>query len=286
MTHTDLRERVLDAILRVKNETPFAPSITNSVTINFVANAQLAVGGSAAMVYLPDEGETMAYASKSLYINIGTDFPFYHDTLPRTAKACSECGNAWVLDPVAIGIGSQRTEVLHAFKQYPPKIIRGNASEIISLANLWNLEVPQDKNGSSARGVDSTCDVDSAREAAIALAHFTGGAVAVSGESDLVTDGKIICRCFGGSHLMPLVTGMGCSLGGVCSVYSCVAEPFIAALCGTLLYNKAALLAEKKCSGPASFCTAFLDSLYKITHTDPKKFGAKKLTSFDFTVEG
>ena len=285
ITHTELHERVLNAILRVKNETPFAPSITNSVTINFVANAQLAVGGSAAMVCLPDEGEAMAYASKSLYINIGTDFPFYRDTLQRTAKACAECENAWVLDPVAIGIGSQRTELLRSFKQYPPKIIRGNASEIIALAKLWDLDFPPAENSSAARGVDSTCEVDSARGAAIALANFTGGAVAVSGKTDLVTDGSIVCRCFGGSSLMPLVTGMGCSLGGVCSVYSCVTEPFIAALCGTLLYNKAAFFAEKKCSGPASFYTAFLDSLYKITHTDPKKYGAKKLTSFHFEIE-
>ncbi|WP_229249823.1 hydroxyethylthiazole kinase [Desulfosporosinus shakirovi] len=38
--------------------------------MNFVANAQLAVGGSAAMVYLPDEGEFLVKAGGAAYINI------------------------------------------------------------------------------------------------------------------------------------------------------------------------------------------------------------------------
>jgi hypothetical protein len=39
------------------------------VTINFVANAQLAVGGSAAMVYLPDEAQFLVqvYFLDALY---------------------------------------------------------------------------------------------------------------------------------------------------------------------------------------------------------------------------
>ena len=60
--------------------------ITNSVTINFVANAQLAVGGSAAMVYLPDEGEFLANAGGATYINVGTLMPIYEKTLPPYGK--------------------------------------------------------------------------------------------------------------------------------------------------------------------------------------------------------
>ena len=53
---TEVQEKIRQAVRTVRETNPMAPSITNSVTINFVANAQLAVGGSAAMVYLPDEG--------------------------------------------------------------------------------------------------------------------------------------------------------------------------------------------------------------------------------------
>ena len=48
---------MMQAVETVKRTNPMAGLITNSVTINLVANAQLAVGGSAAMVYLPDEAE-------------------------------------------------------------------------------------------------------------------------------------------------------------------------------------------------------------------------------------
>ena len=55
-TKEGLRREIREAVRRVRMENPMAPSITNTVTINLVANAQLAVGGSAAMVYLADEG--------------------------------------------------------------------------------------------------------------------------------------------------------------------------------------------------------------------------------------
>ena len=55
MTESEIRDAVREAAKLAKASNPLTPSITNTVTINFVANAQLAVGGSAAMVYLPDE---------------------------------------------------------------------------------------------------------------------------------------------------------------------------------------------------------------------------------------
>lgn len=251
-----------EALKKVRKENPLAPSITNTVTINFVANAQLACGGSAAMVYLPDEGEMMAGISKSMYVNMGTQFPCYEESLPRTARACLECGNNWVLDPVGIGIGEQRTKILNQFKEYKPKIIRANASEVIALASLWNLV---EKTENNVRGVDSTDDVLSAKDAAIALARYTGGAVAVSGKTDLVTDGTTVFLCDGGSEYLPMITGAGCSLGGVCAVYANVTTPFVAALTATFLYNYAAAKAEKKSRGPGSFQQNFLDAVYSIS---------------------
>ena len=48
-----LKQNVVKAVEKIRATNPMAGSITNTVTIDFVANAQLAVGGSAAMVYLP-----------------------------------------------------------------------------------------------------------------------------------------------------------------------------------------------------------------------------------------
>ena len=46
----DLKSALKCAQEDVRKLCPMAPSITNFVTIDFVANAQIAVGGSAAMV--------------------------------------------------------------------------------------------------------------------------------------------------------------------------------------------------------------------------------------------
>ena len=259
----EIKKQIIEAVNTVKATNPMAGSITNSVTINFVANAQLAVGGSAAMVYLPDEGEFLANAGGATYINVGTLMPIYEETLPRTAKALYEAGKPWILDPVAIGIGEMRTKLLSEFKQYKPSIIRGNASEVIALAGLWGLEGGEGE--SKVRGVDSTDTVSAARDAAIALAKWTGGAVSVSGKTDLVTDGETVVYYHGGSHFMEKVTGSGCSLGGVTAVYATAANPFIAALTATAVYNLAGKRAELRTTAPGSFQVAFIDELYLAT---------------------
>lgn len=262
----EIQSQIIQAVESVKKTNPMAGSITNSVTINFVANAQLAVGGAAAMVYLPDEGEFLAQAGKATYINVGTLLPIYEKTLIKTAKVLHEMQKPWVLDPVAIGIGSLRTMCLSEFKEYKPTVIRGNASEIIALAGLWDLS--GGTNQSNVRGVDSTDSVTSAKNAAVSLARWTGGAVSVSGETDLITDGEIIAYSHGGSHFMEKITGAGCSLGGVAAIYSTVTSPFNAALTATSIYNLAGKRAENKADGPTSFQNIFLDELYKSTAND------------------
>lgn len=262
----EIKSQVIQAVETVKRANPMAGSITNSVTINFVANAQLAVGGSAAMVYLPDEGEFLAKAGGATYINVGTLLPVYEETLPHTAKILHETRKPWVLDPVAVGIGSLRTQLLCQFKEYMPSVIRGNASEIIAMAGLWGLDGGTDV--SNARGVDSTDSVTTAQAAAVALAKWTGGAVAVSGKTDLITDGGLIAFSHGGSHFMEKITGAGCSLGGVIAVYLAATSPFIAALTATAVYNLAGKRAENKVDVPGSFQIQFLDELYKATALD------------------
>ena len=72
MTQSEISAAVAKVAQLAKESNPLTPSITNTVTINFVANAQLAVGGSAAMVYLPDEGAAMAkIGAANCYLIIG-----------------------------------------------------------------------------------------------------------------------------------------------------------------------------------------------------------------------
>lgn len=260
MNVNQIKEKITECVKKVQETTPLAPSITNSVTINFVANAQLAVGGSAAMVYLPDEGECVSEIGGAVYINLGTLLPLYEESIPRTAKKLCSLKKNWVLDPVGLGIGSLRTKLVLDLKNNPPSILRGNASEIIAVAKLWNLI--SDTSSEGPKGVDTVDSVEASEKAAVAVAKFIKGAVAVSGKEDLVTDGEHIVYSKGGSHFMEKITGAGCSLGGVCAVYASVADPFIAALTATQVYNLAGARAEKKSKAPGSFQVNFLDELY------------------------
>ena len=273
MNQAELKGKIAEAVKKAKSQKPLSPSITNFVTVNFVANAQLAAGGSAAMVYMPDEGEFCAAAGNSFYINLGTIIPVYEETIPRTAKKLHKLNKPWSLDVPGLGIGELRTKLVQQIKEYKPTIIRGNASEIIGIAKMWNLI--DETTSSGGRGVDTADSVDSAKTAAAAIARYTGGAVAVSGPEDLVTDGKTIIRSKGGSHYMEKITGAGCSLGGVCAVYAAVSDPFTAAITATAAYNFAGSKAEKLAEGPASFQTVFLDALYNAT---PEEISSNPMT--------
>ena len=264
---SDIQENMKRAVEAVKRDNPMAGSITNNVTIDFVANAQLAVGGAAAMVYLPDEAEALVAGGDAVYANVGTLVPVLGESIPALARAAHEANKTLVLDPVALGIGALRTQIVSELKQYKPAIIRGNASEVIAVANLWGLAGTSDES-SHVRGVDSTDAVDAAVDAALAIARFTGGAVAVSGETDMVTDGSVIAYSHGGSPLMTCVTGSGCSLGGVMAVYATKTDPFTAALTGAQVYNLAGARAAKKADAPGGFKVAFIDELYRATPDD------------------
>lgn len=266
MTEQEIRTAMETAIDTVREKNPLAPSITNTVTQDFVANAQLAVGGAAAMVYLPDECVELAKTAPAFYVNIGTAFPFYAETLPKTARALHENQTPWVFDPVGIGMGKLRTEIFSEFKNFKPTIIRGNASEIIALAKLWKL-VDENYSG-TVRGVETTEKVSAAKDAAVALAKFTGGAVAVSGEEDFIADGNEMISCAGGSAMFTKITGSGCALGGVMAIYAAVANPFIAALTATTIFNVAGTKAAAQVNAPASFKIKFLDALFTLSAQD------------------
>ena len=269
-----LRARIAEAVHAVRDTTPLAQSFTNFVTINLVANAQLAVGGTAAMSYLPDDVLDIAAICGATYINVGTLLPFYKDALADIARGLHDQGKPWVLDPVAAGLGATRTAILESFRDVPPTVVRGNASEIIVLDRMWGLtdtDAAAD-DGTRPAGVESVDEVDSAIPAARRLARHLAahspngqGAVAVSGAVDFVTDGTHDYRLPGGSALMTKITGAGCSLGGVVGTYLAVADPLTAAMAASLHFNRAGEIAEAAAHGPGSFQTEFLDALWNVT---------------------
>jgi hydroxyethylthiazole kinase len=260
----DVLQAVTRAVEDTRSKAPLVGSWTNFVTINLVANTQLAVGARAAMCFLPDEAYPLSTISQSVYINVGTMNSVSKEALTLAAKSSSELGKPWVLDPVAAGLGESRNALIADLKQYKPPVIRGNASEIIILATMWGL---QSEITGEVSGVDSTDSVESAHDSAKVLARWTGGAVCVSGAVDFITDGKTSYQISGGSALLKKITGAGCSLAGVIAAYVAVASPLIAAVTGSLAYKYASEEAAKTAKGSFSFQTAFIDCLSLLDET-------------------
>ncbi len=234
--------------------------ITNAVVTNFTANVLLAVGAAPAMVDIPDEAGQFASVASAVLINLGTPREEQRAAMVEAVQAAHAAGTPWVLDPVAIGSLSVRTGLAHQLAALRPRIIRGNASEVLALAGV----------GTGGRGVDSTEEPSSALEAARQLAASSSSTVAVSGAVDLLVgpDGQAIAVA-NGHALLTRVTGGGCALGAVMAGFASLTDdPLLAATTATGVYTIAAEQAAARATGPGSFAVEFLDRLAGITPGD------------------
>ncbi|SDI99872.1 hydroxyethylthiazole kinase [Billgrantia gudaonensis] len=242
-------------LARLHQTTPLIHNITNLVAMNSMANVLLAIGASPAMVHAREEAAEFAALADALSVNIGTLSPHWVDAMVDAAGAARAAGKPWVLDPVAVGATRYRRESAARLLALSPDAIRGNASEIIALA----------EQQAGGRGVDSTATAESALGAAIALARHIGGTVAVTGEVDLVTDGRRVARIHGGHFLMPRVTTLGCALSGVVAAFLAGGDDrFEATVAALACYAVAGELAGENAGGPGSFMPAFLDALHAL----------------------
>ena len=153
----------------------------------------------------------------------------------------------------AVGVLDYRTQACRDFLAGKPAAIRGNASEILALAGF----------SGAGRGVDSTAGSDSALAAAEQLARATGAVVAVTGETDFITDGDSTWATPWGHPLMTRVVGTGCALSALVAAFTAQAPNrlnAVAAACAMAGLCGARAAASSR--GPGSFMVDFLDALY------------------------
>lgn len=240
----------------VRANVPLVHCMTNSVVPEVTANVLLAIGASPAMIDLPEEAEIFAGVASSLLINVGNGSAEQHSAMPLAAAAAASHGRPWVLDPVAVGALPVRTALARALLDLSPTAVRGNASEILGLTG----------ESAGGRGVDSTDDALTVLDTARRLAERLSATVAVSGPTDLVVSPGRVTTITGGSDLMPLVIGTGCSLGA--TVAAClVAIPdglnaHDAVIAAHALFAAAGSRAAAVASAPGSFRTAWIDQLH------------------------
>ncbi|MDS4025523.1 MAG: hydroxyethylthiazole kinase [Candidatus Contendobacter sp.] len=247
------------SLTAVRERQPLVHNITNFVVMNNTANALLALGASPAMVHSCDEVEDFVAISQALVINIGTLYSEQIAACKLAALRARAAGVPWILDPVGAGATPYRRATAEALVRLQPSVIRGNGSEILTLAQQTG----------KGRGVDSLHGSETAVDAARLLALETGAVVAVTGAVDYVTDGTQVTAIANGHPLMARVTGLGCSatamIGGVLAVDH---DPFTATVTGLAVLGVAGEIAAEQARGPGSLQVALLDALYAMTQGD------------------
>ena len=130
-----LIEQIIQAWHELQRQTPLVQCMTNSVANNYVANILLAAGASPAMIDNPFEAESFTQISSALSINIGTPTTEQTQAMLISAQTAQQHQVPWVLDPVGYGaVLKWRSETVDQLLHFKPSIIRGNASEISTLA--------------------------------------------------------------------------------------------------------------------------------------------------------
>jgi len=203
-------------VCAVRNQHPLVHSITNLVVMNFNANVLLAMGAAPVMAHAHEEVADMAGIAQALVLNIGTLEPYWIESMQLALKVASQRGIKTVLDPVGAGATSYRNQSISAIlSTASPSVIRGNASEIMSVAGS-NVQT---------RGVDSSAAVGDALQAGQVLARQTGGVVCISGPVDDVVDASGRRASLANGHeWMTRITGVGCSATALVGAF-CVVQP-------------------------------------------------------------
>ena len=193
---------------------PLVHSITNLVVMNFNANALLAVGASPVMAHAHEEVRDMVGIAQALVLNIGTLEPAWISAMQVALQAARARGIPVVLDPVGAGATPYRNAALsELIRAGAPGILRGNASEIMSVAGL----------AAATRGVDSAASTADATDAAAALAGQLDAVVCVSGADDLIVDAAGRRAVLSNGHpWMTRVTGVGCSASALVGAFAAV----------------------------------------------------------------
>jgi hydroxyethylthiazole kinase len=234
-----------NVLARIKSRAPRVHCITNSVAQAYTANMLLAAGAIPSMTISPEEIAAFVAGADALLVNLGT-----FDAERRTAIELAlgakgrqrKATRPWVLDPVFIERSSARVQFAQGLLKRGPAAVRLNQREFAALA------------GGDAVGKPPT---------RFAKAHKT--IVALTGDMDVVTDGRRTVTIANGHALMSLVTAMGCAGSALlCAALAVEADAWRAAVTALVALGVAGEIAALSARGPGSFADAIIDALHNL----------------------
>lgn len=251
-----LADKVYQDIQAIRQHAPLIHNITNFVVMQYTANTLLALGASPIMAHSKDEIEDIVKISNALVINIGTLDQAWIASMQYAMETAKLKGIPIILDPVGAGASQFRSESVNKLIQAgTPTIIRGNASEIMSIFSSMY----------TTKGVDSLHKSEYAIDAAKSIAYKNNCTVVVSGQTDICIKHDHQINIHNGHPIMAKVTGMGCTASALIGAFAAVnKDHFLASIHAMLVMGIVGEIAALKSNGPGSFLIHFCDVLYNI----------------------
>ena len=227
---------------RLRARAPAVHCITNAVAQNFTANMLLSAGAVPSMTLDRDEIAAFVGRSDALLVNLGTLDRERREATHIAVDTAVENDIPWVLDPVFIDRSPLRAGFARELVARAPAVVRLNHSEFAALAGA--APTP---------------------EAVAAYAHQHKLVVALSGKTDLVSDGARMAAVANGDPLMTKITAMGCAGSALVAAALGVEPDAWRAAAGALVFiGVAGEIAAEKAEGPGSFAVAIVDALHRL----------------------
>lgn len=244
----------------VRNKKPLVHNITNYVTVNDCANILLAIGASPIMADDIKEAADITKISSALVINIGTLNERTIESMIASGKKANELNIPVVFDPVGAGASDFRNETTkRILEEVKVSVLRGNMSEIKFISGLASTT-----KGVDASENDANTGNDEGINVAKNLANRLNCTVAITGATDIVSDGKRVALLENGTKMLSNVTGTGCMttslVGAFCGAGS---DYFIAAISGITSMGISGEIAFEKVGqiGTGSFHIGIIDAI-------------------------
>ena len=249
---------------RVRQQAPVIHAISNYVTANDVANLLLACGASPIMADDPEEAVYITRLSAALALNLGTLSRRRVSAMLAAGEEAGRLCRPVLLDPVGAGASPMRTDTARMLLQrLPVTALRCNVSELRALLSGTHTH----------RGVDT--DHQQAGSLSEQIVFVKGAArqlgclVAVTGVTDLVSDGETCFVIRNGRPEMSRVTGTGCQLSALCAAFL-AADPdrsvyaLAAAVCAMGLAGEIAWGHMAPHDGNAAYRSRIIDAVYHL----------------------
>lgn len=242
------------ALSALEDGSPLVTSLTNVVTVNDVANVILYWGGLPVMTRDRREVADMLAIAGACLLNMGTADETQEETIVEAGRAANEQGLPVVFDPVGAGATPTRTRIAErVVDEVDVTVVNGNYGEVTALVG----------EDAEVRGVESVGEYAEIAETAMACAQATGAVVVASGAVDIVATDSAAYEVDSGDPMMGEFVGTGCMQAATLAAFAGgLPDGLAAALSGTLAFGLAGeRAADAAFEGPASYRTAFLDSV-------------------------